>query len=115
MSLGLLPLPMAAGPVIPTFQHASNCIVQNHQFCASWFFDNFSSRFEPRLFEHLALTGITIGIGLIAIFLGWPIAQAAWQAQRADGVLYALRTDKRVDRKETAAGGEVADAGSTTA
>ena len=44
--------------------------------------------------------------GLIAIFLGWPIAQAAWQAQRADSVLYALRTEKRIDAKETTAGVE---------
>lgn len=42
----------------------------------------------------------------MAIFLGWPIAQAAWQAQRVDSTLYALRTDKRVDRKEAAAGVE---------
>jgi osmoprotectant transport system permease protein len=53
----------AAGPVIPTFGHASSCIVQNRQFCASWFFDNFSSRFEPRLIEHLELTAIAVGIG----------------------------------------------------
>lgn len=31
--------------------------------------------------------------------LGWPIAQAAWQAQRADGVFYDLRTDHTVTRK----------------
>lgn len=50
--------------------------------------------------------GLTVVGGLVAIFLGWPIAQAAWQAQRADSVLYALRTDKRVDQKETAAAAE---------
>ena len=27
--------------------------------------------------------------GVLAVTLGWPIAQAAWQAQRADGVFYA--------------------------
>src|SRR5690242_11787217 len=68
MSVGLLPLPIAAGPVIPTFQHASNCITQNHQFCASWFFDNFSSRFEPRLWEHLQLTAVAVGIGSVIAF-----------------------------------------------
>ena len=50
--------------------------------------------------------GLTVVGGLVAILLGWPIAQAAWQAQKADSVLYALRTEKRVDRKETAAGVE---------
>lgn len=50
--------------------------------------------------------GLTVVGGLVAILLGWPIAQAAWQAQRADTVLYALRTDKRVDAKDVAAGAE---------
>jgi osmoprotectant transport system permease protein len=68
MSVGLLPLPVAAGPVIPTFKQASSCITQNHQFCASWFFDNFSSRFEPRLWEHLQLTAIAVGIGSVIAF-----------------------------------------------
>lgn len=62
------PLLAAAGPVIPNFGHASNCIVQNHQFCASWFFDNFSSRFEPRLIEHLELTAIAVAIGMVIAF-----------------------------------------------
>jgi osmoprotectant transport system permease protein len=53
----------ASGPVIPNYGGASKCIVQNGQFCASWFFDNFSSRFEPRLIEHLELTAIAVGIG----------------------------------------------------
>ena len=68
MSGGAL-LPIAAsGPVIPNFGGASKCITQNHQFCASWFFDNFSSRFEPRLIEHLELTGIAVGIGMAIAF-----------------------------------------------
>lgn len=62
------PLVLAAGPVIPTFGHASTCIVQNHEFCAKWFFDNFSSRFEPRLIEHIELTAIAVGIGSVIAF-----------------------------------------------
>src|SRR5437868_269397 len=63
--IGFAPVvaPAAGGPVIPHFGGASKCIVENHQFCASWFFDNFSSRFEPRLWEHLQLTAIAVGIG----------------------------------------------------
>jgi len=62
-------LPIAAsGPVIPHFGGASKCITENHQFCASWFFDNFSSRFEPRLVEHLELTGIAVGVGMAIAF-----------------------------------------------
>jgi hypothetical protein len=44
--------------------------------------------------------------GVVAIVLGWPIAQAAWQAQKVDATLYALRTEKRVDARESAAGVE---------
>ena len=58
----------AGGPVIPNFGGASKCIAQNGQFCASWFFHNFSSRFEPRLIEHLELTAIAIGIGSVIAF-----------------------------------------------
>jgi osmoprotectant transport system permease protein len=66
--VGLAPVLAAAGPVIPTFGKGSPCIVENHQFCASWFFDNFSSRFEPRLVQHLELTGIAVGIGMLIAF-----------------------------------------------
>ncbi len=63
-----------AGPVIPTFGHASSCITQNRQFCASWFFDNFSSRFEPRLIEHIELTAIAVGVGMAIAFTAAIIA-----------------------------------------
>jgi osmoprotectant transport system permease protein len=62
------PIIAAAGPVIPNFGRGASCIVQNRQFCASWFFDNFGSRFEPRLIEHLVLTGVTIAIGFVIAF-----------------------------------------------
>jgi hypothetical protein len=48
--------------------------------------------------------GLAIVGGLIAVALGWPISQAAWQAQRADGVLYNLRVDKPVDAAAVATG-----------
>jgi osmoprotectant transport system permease protein len=70
----LQPLFAAAGPVIPTYAKASNCIIQNKQFCAKWFFDNFSSRFEPRLIEHLQLTAIAIGVGAVIAFTAAIIA-----------------------------------------
>jgi len=54
--------------VIPKFGQASSCIVQNRQFCASWFFDNFNSRFGPRLVEHIELTAIAVGVGMVIAF-----------------------------------------------
>jgi osmoprotectant transport system permease protein len=65
---------LASGVVIPKFGQASSCIVQNRQFCASWFFDNFSSRFEPRLIEHIELTAIAIGVGMAIAFTAAIIA-----------------------------------------
>jgi len=70
------PLVLAAGggPVIPNFGGASKCITQNGQFCASWFFDNFGSRFLPRLVEHLQLTAIAVGVGAAIAFTAAIIA-----------------------------------------
>jgi osmoprotectant transport system permease protein len=68
MSGLLAGLPFATGPVIPNFGTASKCILQNRQFCASWFFHNFSSRFEPALVQHLELTAIAVGIGCVIAF-----------------------------------------------
>ena len=56
------------GPVIPTFGGGSKpdpCVVKNGQFCGSWFVDNFGARFAPRLVEHIELTAIAIGIGMV--------------------------------------------------
>jgi osmoprotectant transport system permease protein len=55
----------AGGPVIPNFGHGDPCVVRNGQFCTKWFFDNFGSRFEPRLIEHIELTAIAVGVGTV--------------------------------------------------
>lgn len=78
----LHPVLAASGPVIPTFGHGSNCIVNNGQFCAQWFFDNFSSRFEPRLIEHITLTAIAVGIGAI---IAWTAAILAYKQNWFEG------------------------------
>ena len=60
----------ASGPVIPNFGgEASSCVVHNHLFCMRWFLDNFSSRFEPRLLEHIELTAIAVGVGMVIAFV----------------------------------------------
>lgn len=78
LPLGSSPSP-SPSPVIPGFGGGQSCVVQNGQFCASWFVDNFGSRFAPRLVEHIELTAIAVGVGmvialtaaLIAHRLGW--------------------------------------------
>jgi hypothetical protein len=67
--------------------------------------DRFGGKFLS-LFLDWLVRGLTVVGGVLAIVLGWPIAQAAWQAQRVDAVLYALRTEKRVDDKEAVTGVE---------
>jgi osmoprotectant transport system permease protein len=54
-----------SGPVIPNFGRGDPCVVKNGTFCAHWFFDNFSSRFLPRVVEHIELTLIAIGVGSV--------------------------------------------------
>ena len=55
------------GPVIPTFGGGGSqtCVAKNGQFCGAWFVDTLGSRFAPRMVEHMELTAIAIGIGLV--------------------------------------------------
>ena len=55
----------APTPVIPGFGGGQSCVVKNGQFCAGWFADNFGSRFAPRLVEHIELTAIAVGVGML--------------------------------------------------
>jgi osmoprotectant transport system permease protein len=70
------PLVLAAGggPVIPNFGGASKCVVQNGQFCSGWFFHNWGTVFEPRLIEHIELTLIAVGCGMVIAFAAAMIA-----------------------------------------
>jgi osmoprotectant transport system permease protein len=58
----------AQDPVIPEFEQGSECIRENGQFCWGWFSQNFDSVFAPRIVEHIQLTGIAVGIGLVLAF-----------------------------------------------
>ena len=64
--LGSVPSP-SPSPVIPGFGGggSQSCVARNGQFCGSWFLGNFGSRFAPRLVEHIELTAIAIGVGLV--------------------------------------------------
>ena len=66
LPLGGSPSP-APSPVIPGFGGGGSqtCVAKNGQFCGAWFVDNFGSRFAPRLVEHIELTAIAIGIGMV--------------------------------------------------
>jgi osmoprotectant transport system permease protein len=64
----------AQEPVIPEFEQGSECIRENGQFCWGWFSQNFDSVFAPRIVEHIQLTGIAVGIGLVLAFAAALIA-----------------------------------------
>jgi osmoprotectant transport system permease protein len=64
----------AQDPVIPEFEQGSECIRENGQFCWGWFSQNFDSVFAPRIVEHIQLTGIAVGIGLVLAFAAALIA-----------------------------------------
>ncbi len=68
-ALSALPL-AASGPVIPSYGQGDHCIRTDGTFCLHWFVANFSSRFLPRVGEHVKMT-------LIAIALGFAISLAA--------------------------------------
>jgi osmoprotectant transport system permease protein len=65
---------LAQEPVIPEFEEGSDCIRENGQFCWGWFSQNFDSVFAPRIVEHIQLTGIAVGIGLVIAFAAALIA-----------------------------------------
>jgi osmoprotectant transport system permease protein len=64
----LNPVLAAGGPVIPNFGGGSPCVVHNRQFCASWFFARWSNTFQPALIQHIELTAIAVGIGMLIAF-----------------------------------------------
>jgi osmoprotectant transport system permease protein len=71
----------AAGPVIPSFGKASECVTENRLFCWSWVRQNWSSTLEPALLQHLKLTAIAVSIGF-AIALA--AALVAYRFRRLD-------------------------------
>ena len=70
-----LSTPLAqSGPVIPQFGRADECIRENGNFCAKWFYDNLGSRFMPRVWEHIEITLIALAIGFAIAFAAALIA-----------------------------------------
>ena len=68
MTVALHVVPAAGGPVIPNFGGASSCVVDNRQFCMSWFLHNFNPVFKPALMQHIVLTAIAVGCGMVIAF-----------------------------------------------
>jgi osmoprotectant transport system permease protein len=69
--------PIAAGPVIPNFGSASDCIKNNDLFCTDWVRDNWRGVLEPALLQHLKLTAIAVAIGFAIAFAAAVVARRA--------------------------------------
>ena len=63
------PTSSAAGPVIPNFGHAENCVLENRAFCWGWVKAHWSDTLGPALVQHLELTAIAVGIGFVLAFV----------------------------------------------
>jgi osmoprotectant transport system permease protein len=74
MTAALLAPLAQSGPVIPNFGRGDDCIRSNGKFCAHWFLDNFSSRFLPRVWEHIQITLIALAVGFVIAFTAALIA-----------------------------------------
>jgi osmoprotectant transport system permease protein len=53
------------GPVIPDFGQPSECLKHNGWFCTGWVRANWSEVLQPALVQHIELTLIAIGFGLV--------------------------------------------------
>jgi osmoprotectant transport system permease protein len=57
------------GPVIPDFgggaSGANSCVRRNPAFCWDWFSSHWGSVFQPALGQHIVLTLIAVGIGMV--------------------------------------------------
>ncbi|MBE7189082.1 ABC transporter permease [Jatrophihabitans endophyticus] len=67
MPAGLLPL--AAGPVIPTFNKPSKCLQDNGSFCWDYIKSNWSGVFVPALEQHIGMSLVAIAFGFVIAFV----------------------------------------------
>ncbi len=61
-------LPLAAGPVIPSFGKGSACERTNGWWCTDWLRDHWSDTLQPALLQHveLSLIAVAVGFGIAA-------------------------------------------------
>jgi len=57
------------GPVIPSFGHASKCLLHNGWFCTDWITNHWSDILQPALIQHIQLTVIAVSIGFGIAFV----------------------------------------------
>lgn len=88
------PSPIAPVPVIPHFGSGNSCVVNTQSiFCPSWVAKNWSGTLEPALLQHIELTAIAIGLGLvIALAAALAAFRNGWFARGFGGFAAILYT-----------------------
>ena len=64
------PVRAQAEPVIPDFGGGGTCVRENRTFCWDWFGDHWGDTFAPALVQHIVLTAIAVGVGLVIALVG---------------------------------------------
>ncbi len=59
----MTPLPLAAGPVIPSFGRGSACERTNGWWCTDWLHEHWGDTLQPALVQHVELALVAVGIG----------------------------------------------------
>ena len=78
---------LAKGPIIPSFGHASKCLLHHGWFCTDWLRAHWGDNLQPALIQHIQLTVIAVGIGFAISFL---LALVGFRWRRVDPLLGAF-------------------------
>jgi osmoprotectant transport system permease protein len=85
---------MTAGPVIPDFGEASDCVSENRTFCSDWVRENWDPVLQPALVEHVKLTLIAVVVGfaisLVAALLAHRLRHVERPFAIASAVIYTI-------------------------
>ena len=73
--------PLASGPVIPNFGHASSCVTENRLFCRDWVHDHWDDTLQPALIQHIKLALIAVAVGFVISFA---LALVAYRVRGVD-------------------------------
>ena len=78
------------GPVIPDFGRGSDCVRENRLFCWDWARDNWDGTLQPRLIEHVELTAIAVGVGLVLALAAALVVHRARRLETPFALFFAL-------------------------
>jgi len=80
----------AAGPVIPQFGKASECVLANRTFCWDWARSHWHDTLGPALWQHVELTLIAVAIGFLLALALALLAHRVGSLEQPIGVAAAL-------------------------